>query len=394
MNPAITSPVPAKDEMGMDYIPVYEGDDKRPPRSPEQEAADFFADQGGAVPGLAPVVLSAEGIRQAGVRVAPAVTESLGTGIRAVGRVVPDEAGVRRVQTKTAGWVERLVVNVTGQMVRKGEPVLELYSPELLAAQEEYLLARAAALRLASSPDQGARRDGEALAEAARRRLLLLDVPARFLEELDREGKARRTVVFPSPVSGFVTGKEILEGSRVEPGMELFTVADLSTVWVEADLYESEASLVRPGDRAAITLAYGPAEVGEASVFQVLPVLNAESRTLTVRLAAPNRGLTLRPGMFATVDLQVGTREATVIPDTAVMDTGARQVVFVEKSDGLFEPRAVRLGPRSAGRVQVLSGVAPGERVVVSANFLLDSESRLQAQIQGAGSGGGSHAGH
>ncbi len=367
MNPAVTSPAPAKDEMGMDYIPVYAG---------EAGAA------GGNVPGLAPVTLPVEGIALAGVRTAEAVMEPVRAEIRAVGRVVTDETRVRRIQSKVEGWVERLHVNFIGQSVRQGEPVMSIYSPELLAGQEEYLQAREAASRMAASSDPETKAGGERILQAARRRLELFDVPASFLAELERSGKAQRAVTLVAPVSGFVTAKEVLEGQKIEAGMELFTVSDLSQVWVEADVYEYEAGRLKPGVEATLALPYDPGKDFPVKVAYVQPVLNADTRTIKVRFDVPNQSLFLKPGMFTDVTFRLDAGEGVTVPDSAVMDTGARQVVFVEKGEGRFEPRLVKAGVRAGGKAQIVSGLVAGERVVIGANFLLDSESRLQAVIQ------------
>jgi RND family efflux transporter MFP subunit len=367
MDPNITSPVPAKDEMGMDYVPVYADE-----VSPAREAA---------VPGLVTVRVGEESLRVAGLQTSPAVRQSLNRTVRTVGIVTPDEGRIRHVHTKIAGWVEHLSVNFTGQTVERGQPILSLYSPELLASQEEFLKARETAAKFASSSSPEVRTLGDELLAAARRRLELFDVPESFIEELGREGKPRRTVTLNAPSSGFVTSKGIFEGQEVQPGMELFTVTDLSRVWIEADLYEYEAQAVRVGQQATLTLPYDPGLVLQGRVSFVYPYLSPESRTLKVRFDFPNPNLTLKPAMYVDVTLALESAEGIVIPDSAVMDTGVRRVVFVEVSTGTFEPRIVKLGVRGDGRAQVLAGVEEGEKVVVKANFLVDSESRLRAAL-------------
>jgi len=366
MNPKITSPVPMKDEMGMDYVPVYAEE------APGQEAG---------VPGLATVEVSREGLRLAGVQTEPAVFERLARTIRTVGIVTADESRIRHVHTKITGWVEKLSVNFTGQQVRAGEPILSVYSPELLASQEEFLRAREAAARFASSSIPEVRKGGEDLVSAARQRLRLFDVPESLIEELERTGTPRRTVTLLAPVSGFVTAKGTFEGQQVEPGMELFTITDLSRIWIEADFYEYEARDLRLGEEASLTLPYDPGTRLTGRITYVYPTLDPETRTVRVRFEFANPGLALKPGMFADVKLAVAAREGIVIPDSAVIDTGERQVVFVSLGGGKFQPRQVRLGSRGEGKVEVLSGVAAGEQVVVRANFLLDSESQLRAAV-------------
>ncbi len=386
MDPMVTSPVPAKDSMGMDYVPVY---------ADEVEAA-----RAAQPAGLVTVRVGEEGIRVAGVQTAAAARDQISRTVRTVGIVTPDETRIRHVHTKTAGWVDTLHVSFTGQLVKKGEPILSLYSPELLASQEEFLRARDTAARFAASGSESVGRLGQELLAAARRRLQLFDVPQAFVAELEATGKPRRAVTLNAPSGGFVTAKGIFEGQQVEPGTELFTVTDLSRVWIEADVYEYEAAAVRLGQEAVLSLPYQAGVRLTGRVSYVYPYLSPESRTLKVRFEFANPDLVLKPAMYADVTLALETGEGVVIPDSAVMDTGVRRVIFVETATGTFEPREVRLGVRGDGRAQVLSGVAEGERVVVKANFLLDSESRLRAaltRMTGAAApaaGGADHAGH
>lgn len=369
MDPSVTSPVPAKDSMGMEYVPVYADEASRPASS---------------VPGLATVSVNASGIQLAGVRTAVAAREHLASSTRTVGLVLPDERLVRHVHTKIAGWVEKLHVNFTGQLVRRGQPVLAIYSPELLASQEEYLRARQSAARFANSTIPEVREGGEELAASSRRRLELFDVPQSFLETIDRTGKAQRTVTLVAPASGFVSTKEVLEGMEVQPGMELFTLTDLSHVWVEAEFYENEARLLRVGQRADVHLPYEAGHVMPAEVTFIYPTLSPESRTLKVRLELSNLDGHLKPGMFVDVTADLEAADGIAVPEDAVIDTGLRQVVFVELEPGTFEPRDVQVGLHGSGRVVILSGVGEGDRVATRANFLLDSESKLRAALQAA----------
>ena len=390
MNPVITSPVPAKDEMGMDYIPVYSDEGTAPKKTLEEEVDDFFAEDSSPkeIPGLAPVTLSPQEIQVAGVVTAAAVSEPFQSIIRTVGQVIPDETRVRRVQTKIEGWVEKLYVNYTGQSVKQGDPLLSVYSPDLLSGQEEFLQAKASASKMLSASDPETRKTGEMLLKAARGRLELFDVPEVFIQDLLKIGKMQRAVTLTVPFSGFVIAKDVLEGQKIDPGMSLLTIADLSTVWVEADFYEYEAEAVKTGLGARLSSPYAPGVTLQGEVSYVYPFLNAESRTLKARMEFSNEKLQLRPGMFVDVNLEIDLGESVVIPDSAVMDSGTRKVVFVDKGSGRFEPREIQAGARSAGRAQILSGIKPGERVAVKANFLLDSESRLQAIIQEKTKGG------
>ncbi len=370
MNPSVTSPVQMKDEMGMDYVPVYADEVGQGPTA--------------SVPGLAPVQLSEEGIRLAGVQTAPAVEQRLARTIRTVGTVTADETRIQHFHTRVSGWVEELYVNFTGQFVKQGEPVLSIYSPELLASQEEFLRARETAARFAASELPEVRKGGEELLAAARRRLQLFDVPEDFLERLERTGKPERAVTLVAHTSGYVTSKGIFHGQQVDPSMmDLFTITDLSHVWIDADFYEYEASLLRLGQEARLTLTYDPAVRLSGRIAYVYPTLDPETRTVKVRFDFANPGLKLKPGMFANVELDTGGASGVVIPDSAIIDTGERQVVFVNVGGGRFEPRQVRVGVRSEGQALIASGVAPGEQVVVKANFLLDSESQLRAALAG-----------
>jgi multidrug efflux pump subunit AcrA (membrane-fusion protein) len=325
-----------------------------------------------AVPERAPIEVASEGVRLAGVQTAVAARRPLTRTTRAAGVVVPDETRVRRVQTKISGWVEKLYVNSTGQLVRAGQPLLSLYSPELLASQEEFLRAREAAARFSQSSLPEVRRGGDDL---------LLDVPASAIARLERTGAAQRAVTLTAPVSGYVTGKSVFEGQQVQPGMDLLTVTDLSRVWVEADFFEYESRDLRLGAKASVALPYDPGTHLTGRLAFVYPNVDPQTRTVKARLEFANPGLALKPGMYVDVTPDLGTRDGVVIPDSAVIDTGVRQVVFVQKGES-FEPRQVQVGERADGEAVVLSGVTEGERVAVRANFLLDSESRLRAAIQ------------
>ncbi len=351
------------------------------------------APAGAGVAGLAPVSLSGEAVRLAGVRTAEAASGRLARTIRTVGIVAADETRVHRWQPRTGGWIERLHVDFTGRAVRRGEPILSLYAPELLAAQEEYAAARAAADGFARSALPEVRRGGEELAAAARRRLELLGAPADLLLELDAGGAPRREVVLHSPQAGHVTGKQIFAGQYVEPGMELLTITDLSVLWVEAAVYENEAAWVAVGQEVALAPPHDPSARRAGRVAYINPELDPRSRTLTVRLDVANADLALKPGMYVDVELRLDAGEGILVPDDAILDTGARQVVFVESGPGRFAPRAVTVGARGDGRALVRAGLVPGERVAVQANFLLDSEARLRAAIGAAGGGGHAHQG-
>jgi RND family efflux transporter MFP subunit len=354
---------------GMHLVPVHGGilGEEKAQASPE---------------GMAPVHLTREGMALAGVRTEPAVEGTLARSIRAVGTVAADETRVHHVHTKIAGWVEKLHVNFTGQPVRKGQPLLDLYSPELVASQEEYFNALRAQKQFEGSSLTEVRDGARDLLEAARRRLALFDVPEAFIQNLEATGKVSRTVTLNAPASGYALGKSVAEGHQVEPGMELYTITDLSSVWVEAGLYEAEAPFIRVRTAGEVRLPDDPGAPIEGKVTFILPALDPDTRTLRVRLQIPNPGLRYKPGMFAEVLLRAESASGVLVPDSAVLDTGTRSIVFVEVGTGVFEPREVAAGLRGQGKVLVRSGVKAGERVAVKANFLLDSESRIKAAIQ------------
>ncbi len=334
-----------------------------------------------SVPGMAPIDVSPEGLRLAGVRTAVAEQGRIARTIRAVAVVRADEKRIRHVHTKISGWIEKLYVNFTGEQVAAGRPILSIYSQELLAAQHEYQQARSATSSLQQSELTLARESAQGMVTAARRRLELLDMPKSLIESLEHGGEVSRTVTVSTPVGGVVMSKNVFEGQQVEPGTELFTVTDLSRVWVEADIYESESLLVRVGQEGKLTFVNDPGASMTGRVKYIYPYLNAESRTLRLRFEFPNPGLKLKLESYANVEIPVETDQGVIVPDSAIMDTGLRQVVFVNPEAGRFVPRLVKVGIRADGRAQILRGLVPGERVAVKANFLLDSESRLRAAL-------------
>ena len=366
-----TSPVPKKDPMGMDYVAVYAGED------------DSASEPGAA----GQIRISTEKVQKLGVRAEAASLRVLGRAVRASGRVEADERRIVAITPKFEGYVERLHVNVTGQPVARGEPLFEVYSPELVSAQREYAIAvqGVQAMQGAASEAQGGMRQ---LAESSLARLRNWDLSSEQIATLVRTGEAQRTVTLRSPVSGIVTEKKALAGMRFMPGETLYQVTDLSSVWVIADLFEQDIGLVRLGAKASVTFNAYPNRAFDGTITYIYPTLKAETRTVPVRIELANVGGLLKPGMFAQVELQVGNKSAVLtIPDSAVLDTGTRRIVLVQLMEGRFEPREVKLGSRSDSYVEVLAGVREGEQVVVAANFLIDAESNLKAVIGGMGQG-------
>ncbi len=353
---------PEKTEPPGKIEPIETAVSNEPPRT----AQEMPAEEEALTVEITPEMQQRIGVKTEEARVVP-----LRKVIRTVGRIEADERRVFAVTTKFEGWIEKLHANYTGRFVRKGEPLAELYSPELLATQEEFLVA----LKWATAGDS---KDSEALLEAAKWRLRLWDISEAQIKRLEETGQAMRTLKIHSPASGYVVEKMALEGVRVMPGDLLFTIADLSTVWVMTDIYEYELGFIKPGQKAEISLSYLPGVRLLSKVDYVYPTLSAETRTAKVRFEASNPGLKLRPQMFADVEVTVDLGKRLAVPEEAVIDTGERQVVYVDKGEGYFEPREIKTGIRAEGMREVLKGLKPGERVAASATFLIDSEAQIK----------------
>lgn len=337
-----------------------------------------------AIKGMAEVDVPFERRQSIGVRTAEVTRRPLSARLRTAGLVVADERLVRRIQTKISGWVDKLFVSFTGAYLKAGEPILSIYSPELVATQREYLLALQAS-RIGPVEAGG---DKRMLLESARNRLRLWDITEAQIKGLEESGTPQRAVVLHSPIAGYVTVKPVYQGMYVTPEMELYRVTDLSTVWIWADVYENEMSLVTVGQTATITLPSAPDRRREAIVSYVSPTVEPATRTLRVRFDVDNRDAELKPGMYATVELASPLGEVLAVPEEAVIDTGERRVLFVEIAEGRFQPREVTLGRKGEAHYEVLDGLAQGDHVVVSAQFLLDSESRLRGAASGPVHGG------
>jgi Cu(I)/Ag(I) efflux system membrane fusion protein len=354
---------------------------------PDQEPASPAAAPHAMAPGA--IHISAEKQQLIGVKFALAEAAGATRRFRAAGKVAVDETRIAKVQTKIDGWIDQVFVDFTGKLVEKGQPLLTLYSPEMLATEQEYLLALRSRDVLSQSPLAGARRQADSLVEAARKRLELWDLSAEQIAEITRTGNPIRNIVLHSPISGYVTVRNAFPNQRVTPETELYTIVDLSRVWILADVFENEAALVRLGMPARITPPFPAARARSARVSYIQPAVDPVTRTLKVRLEAPNPSLELKPEMFVSVDFEVALPKRLSVPADAVLDSGLRKIVFVDRGGGLFEPRQVVTGERFDDRIEILQGLKAGERVVTSGNFLLDSESQLKAA--GAPSG---HEGH
>jgi Cu(I)/Ag(I) efflux system membrane fusion protein len=296
-----------------------------------------------------------------------------------------DETRVHKVNVKFGGFVERVQADFVGQVVQRGEPLFTIYSPELLAAQEELLLALRTQQALASA--KGLASDGSDLLDAARRKLQLWDVPAATVARIEQTGQAERAIAVVSPTSGVVTKKEVVPGMRIEAGGMPYEIWDLSSVWVLADVYETDLRNVKVGAPATVTLKAFPGKEHVGRVAFIDPVLDPKTRTAKVRVSIANPGALLKPEMFGEVILRSPPRQALRIPTDAVIDSGTRSVVFVALGDGKFQPRVVRLGASDSEYVEVQDGLAAGDKIVSRANFLVDSESRLKASLQALGGG-------
>lgn len=337
------------------------------------------------------VHLSAEQERALGVVYVTVTRETLTRSIRTVGRIAAAEPNVADVTPKIEGFIEQLFVASTGETVRRGQRLLTLYSPELVAAQEELLTAR----RLVAGIDSTAReawRSAGAMLEASRRRLAYWDISPEQIARLESTGEVTKTLTLVAPASGIVLEKDVFEGQRVMPGMRLYRIADLTEVWVEGEVFEQDIRFVEEGAQAHIEVAAYPGEHEMGLVSFVYPTVDVQSRSNRVRVTVPNRDLRLKPGMFATIffDVQVAD-EALTVPMEAVVVTGERNLVFSRDADGMLEAREVVLGARAGERIAILSGLSEGERIVGSANFLVDAESRLGGA---EGMPGTQHAGH
>ncbi|HEX7406638.1 MAG TPA: efflux RND transporter periplasmic adaptor subunit [Candidatus Binatia bacterium] len=379
MNPNEMSDQPGKDSMGMDMVP--------------EEIDASPAGSTAAVEGRVAVKVSTQKRQLIGVRTAPVEKGPFTRTIRTVGRVTYDESRLRNVFTKVSGWVERLYANTTGQLVKEGEPLLSIYSPDLVSSAQEYLLALRGRDQLADSDMAGDSSDR--LVESARRRLLLFGLTPQQITALQKTGEAPTTMTLHAPISGNIITRYVTQGDRIEPGTKLLDIAELSRVWVLADIYEYELPFVRLGQVATMTLSYLPGRTFEGRITFIYPTLSEATRTVKVRLEFSNPDFALKPEMYAQVEIRSDLGERLSVPESAVISTGTRDIAFVDRGEGYFEPRELKVGMRLADRFEVLDGVAEGEQVLTSGNFLVDSESKLKAALAAAGTEkAGSTAGH
>jgi Cu(I)/Ag(I) efflux system membrane fusion protein/cobalt-zinc-cadmium efflux system membrane fusion protein len=328
---------------------------------------------------LAPVQLTPERMQMIGVKLARVEMENVTDEIRATGTVEINERQVSYVQTRFPGWIRQVYANATYQFVRKGQPLFTIYSPDLVTTQQEYLLAKKNADALQSSSVGGVAAGSQNLLAAARQRLEQWEVPASEIQKLEATGKVITDLTFNSPVSGYITERNVLPNMYVQPETRLYTVADLCNVWVYANVFQADLGRVHPGDLVAITVDAYPGKTFSGAVSDVLPQVDMTTRTARVRVAMPNPGMKLLPGMYVNASLRIPLGRRLVAPSSAVLHAGLRQVVFVRRGEGVFEPRDVETAGQAGDKVIIAKGLKAGENVVSSANFLIDSESQLQA---------------
>ncbi|HYT31017.1 MAG TPA: efflux RND transporter periplasmic adaptor subunit [Thermoanaerobaculia bacterium] len=368
MTPGYKSDKPGKSPfMDMDLVPVYEQGTGAPPAA--------------GVEGYSTISVP-QGRQQAiGVQLGKAESRELVKKIRTVGRVTFDETLHAQIHAKFEGYVERLYLDYTGKPVRKGQALLSIYSPELLATQEEYLIAFRARQQLRTSSNPDVAQGGVDLYDSAHQRLLFWDISPGEISELEKTGKPKKALTLYSPVDGFVVSKNAVVGARVMPADTLFEIAGIRRVWVLADVYESEAPFVALGQTARMSLSYLPGRTWTGKVSFIAPVLDEKTRTVQVRVEFENPDGILKPEMYADISLERPLGRVVTVPDGAVLSTGTRSVVFVAKGEGQFEPRTVTTGAKSDGFFEIREGIQAGEEVVTQANFLIDSESRLKSAL-------------
>jgi membrane fusion protein, copper/silver efflux system len=355
-------------DCGMKLVPVYEG----------EQAQHESHQPAGLAPGA--IRITPEKQQLIGVEYGVAEYRSGFDTIRAAAKVALDETRIAKVQTRIEGWIDHVFVDFIGKYVEKGQPLLTIYSPEALATQQEYLLALKAKAILADDPMQHRMGGGhDALVMAARKRLQLWEISDEQIDRIEKTGEALKNLTLYAPISGFVTERNAFPKQRVTADTVLYTVADLSTVWVIADVFEYEAAQVHAGQAASMTMGYLPGRVFHGRVSYILPQVDPNTRTLKVRIEFDNPGNLLKPEMYGDVEFRTGGGRMLTLPQSAVLNSGLRQVVFVDRGDGYLEPRDVKTGRQVDGRVEITSGLKAGERIVTSGNFLIDSESQLSA---------------
>jgi membrane fusion protein, copper/silver efflux system len=374
MHPAYTSDKPGKaPDCGMDLVPVYEG-----------AMAEANLPEGA-------FRISPEKQQLIGVTYGEAAYKNVSRILKAVGKLTYDETKIVRIHPKVEGWVENVFVDFVGKEVRQGQPLISMYSPELVSTQQEYLIALKGRNELSESPFAEAVSGADSLYEATRRRLQLWDVTEEQIQELEKRGAPAKALMLYAPTNGFVISRNAYAKQRVTAETELFSIADLSTIWLVADIYQNEAPEIRIGQAASFTLSYFPNQTFKGKVAYIYPQMDNETRTLKVRIDVANPKMLMKPEMYANVEIKIDYGKRIVVPQEAIMDSGSEQRVFVGHDGGYLEPRKVQLGENVDGQFIVFSGLKAGERIVTSANFLVDSESKLKSAAAGMGMPGMNH---
>jgi len=367
MNPQRTYDKPGKAPDGMDLVPKYaDGNEGRLNNMP-----------------VGTVKISPQNQQVIGVQTAVVRHEALIRSLRTTGQIAADETKIAHVHVKINGFIEEVFVDYVGQLVKKGQPLFTLYSPDLVSAQEEYLIAKRGDKYLSGSQFAEVSEGAQSLLRSARERLRLWDISDDQIKKLDETGQVSRTLTFYSPISGFVMDRKAFPQTSVTPDTDLYQITDLSTVWVNADVYEYEVPFVRVGQRAVMRLSYYQGKTYTGKIAYVYPTVDPMARTVKVRIEFANPQFELKPQMFANVELNINYGHQVVVPQEAVLDSGDKQYVFVVREGGVFEPRTVQLGAQFEEKVSVLSGLKAGETIVTSGNFLIDSESRLNSAMGG-----------
>lgn len=371
MNPAYKSDKPGKALDGMDLVPVYE-DTTKTQESPQNIPPGAFN-------------INAQQQQLIGVQTGKITYQHVTKTLRAVGKFTFDETKISHVHTRTEGWIEKVFADFTGKQIKKGEPLISVYSPDLYQTQQEYLLALKGREQLGQSEFPQASAGAESLYQSTKHRLELWEIGPEQIAEIEKKGTPIKTLTVYAPVDGFVLTRNAYPNQRIMPETELYTIVDLSTIWVIADIYEYEASEVKIGQQATVTLSYLPGRPFKGQVSYIYPQLDSATRTVKVRIEVPNPDYELKADMFANVELKIDYGKQLVIPKDAVLDSGTEQQVFIALGNGYFEPRKINLGAKVDNNFIVQKGLKSGEQIVTSANFLIDSESQLKSATTGMG---------
>ena len=376
MNPQHHYNKPGKAPDGMDLVPQYAEENSTPPTT--NTAAPEMAKMPAGTVTIAP-----DKQQLIGVRTEIVERQSLVRSVRTTGQLTSDETKLAHIHVKVNGYIDKGYVDYIGQLVKKGQPLFTLYSPDLVATEEEYLIAKRGAKEMGASQFPDVSQGSQSLLRSTRERLKLWDISDEQIKKLDDTGEVTKTLTFYSPVSGFVTDRKAFPQTAVTPDMDLYLISDLSTIWVNADVYEYEVPFVKVGQTADMQLSYYAGKTYTGKITYIYPTVDPVSRTVKVRIEFPNPNFDLKPQMFANVQLKINYGRQILVPQEAVMDSGDKQYVFVVHDGGVFEPRVIQMGAKLEGKVVVLSGLTAGETIVTSGNFLIDSESRLKSGMSG-----------